>query len=278
MPFCKNCGRKLTDDAKFCDECGKRIGESIIECGLQRKEIFDGEIRKCPNCSAILKSFTTVCVCGYELRGIKVNDSVREFSRRLEKASNEQQRINLIRGFAIPNTKEDIVEFMTLAVANFDVDYYAAHLNEEDISDAWLAKIEQCYRKAKLSFGVNDIQNIEELYFSIKEKTNQVLLGKKKKMTFFLLVLVLGFLMWFLPITMLTVGDPLYSLSYFGFVLIFCGLIPLLRVTKKKRIESTSVKKREGFSSWSALAKVGWVILNIYTLGIPAIIYANRKK
>lgn len=278
MPFCKNCGRKLTDDAKFCDECGERIGTLIVECGSQRKEIFDGEIRKCPNCSTILKSFTTVCVCGYELRGAKVNDSVREFSRRLEKAKNEQQRINLIRGFAIPNTKEDIVEFMTLAVANFDVDYYASHLDEEDVSDAWLAKIEQCYQKAKLSFAVNDIQNIEELYCSIKKKTNQVLLKKRKKITFFSLVLVVGCLMWFLPITMLTVGDPLYSFSYFGFVLMFCGLIPLIRATKKKRSEATDVKKSGGFSSWSGFGKFMWIVLNIYTLGIPAIIYACSKK
>ena len=39
----------------------------------------------------------------------------------------------------IPNTKEDIFEFMLLASSNFDAFYYATHLHVEDISDAWLS-------------------------------------------------------------------------------------------------------------------------------------------
>ena len=36
-------------------------------------------------------------------------------------------------------------------------------------------------------------------------------------------------------------------------------------------------KKKSGFSSWSGLGKFMWIILNIYTCGIPAIIYACTR-
>ena len=50
---------------------------------------------------------------------------------------------------------------MLLASSNFDASYYATHLHEEDISDAWLSKVEQCYEKAKLTFtNQNDLQSL----------------------------------------------------------------------------------------------------------------------
>lgn len=178
MAFCTNCGQQVTDGAKFCANCGTPISQNAPN--TERKTVFDGEIHKCPHCGEVLKAFETVCpMCKFEIRGAKGSNAVKELAEKLENASSEKQRIIIIKNFPIPNTKEDIFEFMLLASSNFDVSYYATHLHEEDISDAWLTKIEQCYQKAKLAFGSHsDFERIESIYLEIKnecaEKENKI--------------------------------------------------------------------------------------------------------
>lgn len=182
MAFCSNCGRQLADGAKFCFECGAKVivpTDSRVE---QRKTVYEGEIHKCPSCGETLAAFVTVCPsCGYELRGTKNTTAIKDLANKLEQASSDNQRIVIIKNFPIPNTKEDIFEFMLLAASNFDASYHAAHLHIEDISDAWLAKAEQCYQKAKLSFGSHeDFSRIESLYLRIiNDRDNQ----KQKRQT-----------------------------------------------------------------------------------------------
>ena len=149
MSFCTNCGQQVPTGANFCANCGTSITASTSD--TERKTVFDGEIHKCPYCGEVLKSFETVCpTCKFEIRGAKGSSAVKDLAEKLENAPSEQQRILIIKNSPIPNTKEDIFEFMLLASSNFDASYYAQHLNEEDASDAWLIKIEQCYQKASI--------------------------------------------------------------------------------------------------------------------------------
>ena len=121
----------------------------------------------------MLNSFLTNCpTCGYELRGVRTANSIQDFAKKIENCPSEKRMIELIRNFPIPNTKEDILEFMILASSNFDVKYYQKHLDEEDSSDAWLAKIEQCYKKAKTTLNAHDLQKVEEIYNEVKDKIN----------------------------------------------------------------------------------------------------------
>ncbi len=171
MSFCENCGQKMSNDAKFCANCGQSISlESSTKS--ERKTVYEGEIHKCPSCGEVLKAFETICpACKFELRGAKSSSAVKDLAEKLEQATSEKQQIIIIKNFPIPNTKEDIFEFMLLASSNFDVSYYATHLHEEDISDAWLTKIEQCYQKAKLAFGDQpDFEKIENVYIKIKNE------------------------------------------------------------------------------------------------------------
>ena len=196
MVFCINCGHALAEGAHFCGNCGVAIGEANTETS-QRKTVYDGEVYKCPNCAEILNSFMPSCPgCGYELRGAKGASVVKEFAEKLEKIENTREvgergffteilsaldaeklnktdegKINLIRSFSIPNTKEDILEFMILAASNIDLKLYGKEnrsgINspQRSISDAWLAKFEQAYEKAKFSFsGYPDFMNIKEIY------------------------------------------------------------------------------------------------------------------
>ena len=176
MAFCINCGQELPEGANFCANCGKAVNTITSS---QRKTTYEGEIHKCPNCGEVLRAFVSVCSsCGFELRGASSSHSVASFADKLENAQSQEQRVSLIRNFPIPNTKEDILEFMILASSNFETKL------DRTVSDAWLAKIEQCYQKGRLLFKddayFTGIQNAyDQAYEKIKnieqqEKINQL--------------------------------------------------------------------------------------------------------
>lgn len=204
MAFCSNCGHQLTEGAKFCFECGTKVNIQEPSQDDVRKIAYDGEIHKCPNCGDILDAYESVCkACGYEQRGSRATSSVHELAVRLQQieearlTSNnhsrfgfgqsseiDQQKINLIRSFVIPNTKEDILEFAVLAASNVDTSAYddsygilstLQNGRRKAVSDAWLAKLKQAYQKAKLVFvGDPRISEIESLYETTSKAIKRV--------------------------------------------------------------------------------------------------------
>lgn len=83
MAYCKNCGSKLIDSAKFCQKCGYPINSVDINTE-KRQQYFSGKIYKCPHCGEILNSFESTCPsCGYELREVQTSNAIQEFSSRL---------------------------------------------------------------------------------------------------------------------------------------------------------------------------------------------------
>ena len=173
MAFCMNCGKQLPEGAKFCLECGTKLGDVMAEQTPKRETTYEGEIHKCPNCGEVLDSFVTVCpACSYELRGSSAASAIKEFSAKLNSATTEYQKANIIRSFPIPNTKEDIFEFMILVSSNID-----EHPNK-GVFEAWIAKFEQCYEKAKLSFKQdNDFVKIQAIY----ERTSKEIKAIRRK-------------------------------------------------------------------------------------------------
>lgn len=190
MQICKKCGSELSAKSKFCEECG-----SPVEDNKSKREVtYDGIIHKCPNCGEVLKSFKAFCpACGYELRDVKSSNAVEELSRKLEEielsretigsggglfgmlnvgrpvTKTDEQKISLIRSFPIPNTKEDLYEFLILSKSNIEVRAYENTSNIQnarlEVSDAWKAKFEQAYHKAKLLFKDDDrINEIDKMY------------------------------------------------------------------------------------------------------------------
>lgn len=208
MAFCMNCGQRLPEDAKFCSNCGVATGEVKSETA-QRKVVYDGEVHKCPNCGEIVNSFVLNCPsCGHELRNSASTSLVQELASKLEDlelqreprkrrtvkdellrtnnlSKTDEQIISLIRSFVIPNTKEDILEFIILASSNINVELYGENnLTPENevlkaVSDAWIAKFEQAYRKAQFSFSETPtFTQIKEVYIN---KINEINKQKKKK-------------------------------------------------------------------------------------------------
>lgn len=202
MAFCINCGHELEDNAKFCAKCGKEADSSSSP---MRKTVYDGEIHKCPNCGEALASFIINCPsCGYEIRGAKNSTSVQEISAKLEAieksrpaknsglrsffenqnevTETDMRKISLIRSFVIPNTKEDLLEFLVLASSNINLQRYSTlsgiSASEQAVSDAWEAKFEQAYEKAKLSFDHSpEFEKIHTMYL----KKNGEIKSRKKK-------------------------------------------------------------------------------------------------
>lgn len=164
MPFCIKCGQQLADEAKFCSACGTTTNND----NAKRKTVYDGELHKCPNCGELIKSFTTVCpTCSYELRNVITNSPVEALAKKVEMATSLDDKIELIANFYVPNTKEDIYDFFILAVSNLEDKRY-------DTDDAWRAKLEQTYHKAKLSFGnTAEFEYLEKLYTRTRKEVKK---------------------------------------------------------------------------------------------------------
>ncbi len=192
MSYCINCGTEIVENAKFCQKCGHPIGNSSDSS--TRKQEFSGKMYKCPSCGEALKAFEINCpACGHELRGTKASSAVREFALKLEAieskrdyekpsglfayseaqirlSKTDEQKISLIKSFAVPNSKEDMLEFMILATSSmnmsvFDVSRTNVSKTEKELNLAWLSKVQQVYEKAKRSYSTEDVfKEINELY------------------------------------------------------------------------------------------------------------------
>lgn len=224
MAYCTNCGQQLMNNEKFCSQCGTPVMSTTELESSRRNVVYEGVLHKCPNCGEVIDSFSVQCPsCGHELRGIKNKSSVQELSSALREIEttrepekkNEQsgikqyfrenflndqisscdtKQVNLIKSFAIPNTKEDIMEFIILASSNINLKVYgfdSGSETERAISDAWLAKFEQAYRKAQLLFGgTPEFVNVQNLY---EQKMKEIKRMKWQLPLFFVGVLVTVF-------------------------------------------------------------------------------------
>ena len=238
--FCSKCGCRLQENAEFCTNCGFKI-EAIHNNSYEnkRKQVYDGEIRKCPNCGEILNSFETKCsACGYELRNIKSSDTLIEFSKKLNGIQNsievEEEKkgffnkvfsnsygnidnktnrmIELIKNYSIPNTKEDILEFMIMASSNIDIDIIKQYdcdtakmspndfSNKKALTNAWIAKMEQAYQKASIALkGDVSFNQIKKVYDDTKKEITTASIKRFLYLPALLvmLVFIISFLFYF---------------------------------------------------------------------------------
>lgn len=136
---------------------------AVPEMEAERQEIWEGVVRKCPVCGEVLPSFTAICpACGHELRESVVSASVREFSDRLIAAADSHVRAGVIEAFPVPNTREDIAEFLILIAANID------GCDSEEEFDAWRVKFEQCSQKARMTLSGSAYNQVSALIAEIE--------------------------------------------------------------------------------------------------------------
>lgn len=213
--FCKNCGEAISNDAQESHKILNKRPSS--ENPTERKNVYEGYIHKCPNCGEVMDSFLTVCpACRYEIRDVRSSFSVSELVMKLENISaqkmpafeekksvmkmvfgkdfkeeneaeeamkrfesqKEQEKASLIINFSVPNSREDIMEFMILAASNIDVKKSV----DDVVTKAWISKLDQVYQKAEISMrGHPNFLQIKEIYDRKKKEL------KNKKIKGFLI-------------------------------------------------------------------------------------------
>jgi hypothetical protein len=171
-----------------------------------------GDIKKCPACGSIAQSFQTKCSdCGHDFSNIDANASIQQLLKMLDDVESQRKddaginplkvfggmmakgfgmggvgdKINnrkkeIIRNFPVPNTKEDILEFLSLALPNarkaggfFTSGAFNSPANERnklhnEFAPIWHAKCEQIIMKAKFSMK-EDKKTLEEVMQYAKE-------------------------------------------------------------------------------------------------------------
>ena len=229
MAFCQKCGNELPNGAKFCANCGTPAGASGSE--NVRKQEFVGTMKKCPNCGQILQAFQAKCPsCGHEIIGVSTTTSVREFFDKCLQILDNEQKLELINNYPIPNAKEDLLEFALLASQQIKTSYVAriaktnmytagtalnsygntslgslkdrlkgniTKVGTAEIVSAWESKLEQVIHKAKISFSddINTINQFIEIASdvnTIKQKFEQKeSTAKKRQRTVTLIIFLL---------------------------------------------------------------------------------------
>lgn len=162
-----------------------------------------GDIKKCPACGAMIKSFTAICPeCGFEFQNVGTNQGIERlfqmlndiearakdesapksiggaYAQMLGKSLNfysggdkiTRQKVAVIQNFPVPNTKNDILEFLTLAVPQTKSTLFERNNdpNKRALVNAWKSKCEQIIMKAKFALK-DDKETIEEIKFYAKE-------------------------------------------------------------------------------------------------------------
>ena len=148
-----------------------------------------GNLNTCPSCGSIVNSFQTKCsYCGHEFRNVQTNRSVKDLMSELKtiKKSNFKEddgdineeeyfkaRAEIIRNFAIPTTKEDLIEFATKSIAEFK----EKEIEYDELNSAWASKAEEAISKLTVfSNSDNSLVSVVALLeknLRIKQKKNK---------------------------------------------------------------------------------------------------------
>lgn len=183
MAYCTKCGAKLVEGNAFCGNCGSPVGEQI-----KRKE--KTTVAYCPACGEVVGKNETKCpACGFEIRDAS-EGSIALLSEKLDKieamrprknkddeedeiSATDKRKINLIQTWPIPNTKEDLYEFMSMASGNATSSRGSfTSATDTALMSAWLSKFEQSYAKAERLFGADDdFELIKKLKADVSKKT-----------------------------------------------------------------------------------------------------------
>lgn len=149
----------------------------------------EGTIKKCPSCGAPVQSFNSKCSdCGHEFRNIEAVSYIKSLHSELQKGEEDERskerswaekldgelavaksvanrQKSIISSFPVPNTKEDLLEFLAVASgeASKKLGFFIASAHPDAIlKNAWLSKCEQIINKSRLTFK-DDKKTLEEI-------------------------------------------------------------------------------------------------------------------
>lgn len=176
-----------------------------------------GDVRKCPACGAIVPSMAAKCPeCGYEFTNVEANSSTRLLMQKIDEIQAQyaeltanvdnkdestirtrgyqvKRQLNdrtaqLIQNFPIPNTREDLIEFLTLCIGNSKADSIMLDGNDP-VTPAWRKKLQQVITKVKVALP-NDQQAQELIEEYEGKRENSKKKGKKIAIGIVVLIVV----------------------------------------------------------------------------------------
>lgn len=111
----------------------------------------------------------------------------------------DKQKVELIRNYPIPNTKEDLIEFIILALSNSNITldeygYEIATQSERALSAAWTAKLDQAMDKARLLLDEKELGRLYGLYKDNRGKIDSRKAEGKRKLIKLYLIIILSFI------------------------------------------------------------------------------------
>ena len=237
----------------------------------EKKQEKFGNILKCPSCGSPVPAFITKCKeCDYEFRNVNANSTIKSLAERLDSIDPNISFESLIdfkkttiMNHAIPNTKEDILEFAMFVASNLNAEVnkgfkccfpskYGKEITDtgkiRKLNDVWIEKYYQIIGKSKV-FAKEDTNLIKQIFEIIAQKDirfNPILNGN--------IVLMFGFFVMFIdivvcvPLALATGINFLQAITVwiflFGFLsVLFCPVIPVVI---------------NGFISYLGLNKIIW--------------------
>jgi hypothetical protein len=167
----------------------------------------EGDLRKCPSCGAPVESFKTKCTeCNHEFRNTAIANAVKDFFQKYNNIEIEERKrtedvkehwanagmnsiitnnaiikrqISLISSFPVPNTKEDMLEFLSISIPeatkNMSLGFIGKLLGSAhkdfiyvQLKNTWHSKSEQIIMKARISMK-EDKKTLEEIEYYAKQ-------------------------------------------------------------------------------------------------------------
>lgn len=191
-----------------------------------------GDVKKCPACGAMVQSFQGACPeCGYAFENVDANVS----SKKLSEAMNELENIDadysqikaFIEHFPIPNTKSDMIEFITSLYSKKEGDEYYP---------VYKTKLDECIMRANILFPNDPI--LQPLINGIEKKLNtkkKELVRKRNTLIIITIIggTIAGYLLFLLWGTTDWNGIVKYLLSIFCLGIPLATIIPLGETNNK---------------------------------------------
>lgn len=135
-----------------------------------------GNVMRCPNCGAEVVGGKAFCPeCGYNFTNVKANSSAEKLAQKLQELSEKNGGPGLLSGlnsmlgkaysgkkspeavcienFPVPNTREDLLEFLTsIQPKAKKLNFFTKQKMEYEIPGAYWALYSNCINKARISF------------------------------------------------------------------------------------------------------------------------------
>ena len=322
MMYCQHCGERIPKNSKFCSNCGNDVsGEKLSERTLKKESVLDnviiqtqeqktdnrkekyfGEVRKCPACGELLGAYAVRCSsCNYEVLGQKNSNYFSELIEKLNELENEKkgkkkneinvinkQIYNLIEGYQVPYSKEELFEFILLSKNKKKSQISSNNDTEEEhysnLRNVWKIKYKQLYEKAEFLYGNDpDFELIREKRLSPKKKKSiiAIIFGSIG----FAIILALSIIILCVNLTRRIESDSLFLGEYLPCAESLRGrvstnspdllIIRDVRFSSKEYIQYIKLCKDAGYtvdimqdsSSYGAYSSLGYKIeLNYYSL------------